>query len=270
MATTGAKLPTAAPTAAEDPWLDNDWVNAANVYGAGEAEVSAATFDAGDQTYVLKARGFDFSAIPNGSTINGVTCMVTGRYATAAASIDLLQLLDATGAKVGTNQAATPIALSTSSTPYTKGGAADTWGNALDSAWVKNANFGVALGCLAGGTGNNNVDVYIDLVTLEIDYTPPATIDYTETVNNSVGLSGAPANSHGWVRALAGSLSLTGTPAPVRGYRRSVEQALGLTDAAAALRGALRVVAEALGIVDSFKRQSGLRAGWKINVTIGG
>lgn len=177
MSTTGAQLARSVVTAAEDPWLDNDWVNPANIYGAGEAEVSAATYDAGDQTYVLKAYNFDFSAIPAGAAIDGVIVVINARYATALVSIDLVQLLDVSRGKVGTNKAATPQALTTSAANYTFGTNSDKWGNALDAAWVKDADFGVAIGCLAGSTGNSNNDVFIDSVTMEVYYTAGTTIN---------------------------------------------------------------------------------------------
>ena len=272
MATTGAKLPTAAITAAEDPWLDNDWTTPANLYGAGTASVTAATFDAADQTYVLKAQGFDFSAIPDYSTIDGVTCVVNGYYATAAVSIDLLQLLDATGTRVGTNQAATPIALTTGAANYTKGGAADQWGNALTADWVKNANFGVAIGCLAGGSGNSNNDVYIDSVTLEIDYTPPASIPYSATFTATVGLTGSPTRVLAFARTLEAALGLTGVPAAVKGMKRDVGDGLGMADAAGAVYGIDRSIAETLGLASDMVKQytrNAPAAAWSVNVTIG-
>ena len=176
MSTTGVKAPTAAQTIAESPWLDDTWVSPANIYGAGEASVTATSFDAGDQTYVLKAYGFDFSALPDNAVIRGVICVVNARYATAPGSIDLMQLLDISRAKVGTNQCATPVALTTLAADYTKGSATDLWGNVLTAAWVKDGDFGVAIGMLAGGTGNNNVDVYCDYVTLEVYYSIPLVI----------------------------------------------------------------------------------------------
>jgi hypothetical protein len=176
METTGALVPTAVVTAAEAPWSNNDWSNPENIYGAGEASVTAATFDAGDRTYVLKASAFDppaIALIPDGSTIEGVLVTINARYAVVVVNIDLAQLLDTSRAKVGTNQYATPQALTTSAVNYTKGGSADKWGNELTAAWVKDPDFGVAIGCLAGGSGNSNNDVYIDSVTMEIWYTPP-------------------------------------------------------------------------------------------------
>src|SRR3990172_10399957 len=121
MPTTGALLPQSAVTASESPWSDNDWVNPNNIFGAGEAEVTAATFDAGDQTFVLKAYNFDFSAIPDGATIDGVVCVINARYAVAPGLIDLVQLLDTSRARAGDNKAATPTALTTSAANYTYG-----------------------------------------------------------------------------------------------------------------------------------------------------
>src|SRR3990170_343 len=185
MATTGAKYPTAAVTVSEAPWSDNDWTTPGNIYAddGATANVTAATFDSPDQTFVLKAYTFDFSAIPGGSTIDGVICVVNCWYANGSVSIDLMQLLDTSRAKVGTNQCAAPVALGTGTGgTVTKGSSSDKWGNLFTAAWVKNSNFGVSLGFLATG---NNADVFVDYVTLEVYYTPPLIVD----------LSGVPAST---------------------------------------------------------------------------
>ena len=165
-------FPTAGTTTNESPWLDEVWVTPGNVVAddATTASVTAATFDSPDQTAVLKATGFDFTAIPDGSTIVGVTANINTYYAAGTASLDLCQLLDTSGAKVGTNQAATPVVMSTvTTTVITEGGPTDLWGNALDAAWVKDPDFGIALGCLATAA---NADVFVDYVTLEVTYVP--------------------------------------------------------------------------------------------------
>src|SRR3989338_11181128 len=177
-ATSGQVYPTLGVTIAESPWLDNNWTNPTNIYSddAATAYVIAASYDNGDQTYVLKATGFDFSAIPDGSTINGVTARMNAWYRSGQGSgaMDLCQLLDVSKAKVGTNQCATQVALLTNNTTIvTKGGAADKWGNALTTAWIKDPDFGIALGIKSTAA---NTDADIDYVTLEIDYTPPAAI----------------------------------------------------------------------------------------------
>jgi len=175
MATTGEVYPTLGETASESPWSDNDWVTPENIYvnDGNTASVTAATFDSGDQTRVLKATGFDFSIIPDGSTIDGVILRVNNWYANGGVSIDLASLLDTSKARVGDNKYATPHVLTTDTAHVdSAGGATDTWGNSLTAAWVKNSSFGVGLGYLA--TPVKDSDVFVDYVTLEIYYTAPS------------------------------------------------------------------------------------------------
>ncbi|MCA9361927.1 hypothetical protein KC906_00990, partial [Candidatus Kaiserbacteria bacterium] len=170
---TGQVYPTLGTSVSESPWSDNAWTTPTNIYtdNAATANVTASTFDSYDQTYVLKATGFDFSSIPDSATILGVTVRVNAWYRSGqgAASIDLCQLLDTSRAKVGTNKCSTPTALTTTnSTVITFGGSSDTWGNALTPAWLKDADFGVALGMLATEA---NSDVDVDYVSIEVTYT---------------------------------------------------------------------------------------------------
>lgn len=176
--TTGAKFPTLGESVSETPWLSDTWVTPTNIYSdnAATANIIAASFDSPDQSYVLKATGFDFSAIPDGSTIQGITISTNAFYRTGqgSGSLSLCQLLNTSKAKVGTNLCATPTALTTTNTTIiTKGGATELWGNGLTAAWVKSANFGVALGVTATAA---NADVDIDYVTVEVHYTPPANV----------------------------------------------------------------------------------------------
>jgi hypothetical protein len=187
VASTGAVFPTSGTTTSESPWLDEAWVNPGNILvdDATNAAVTATTFDVGDQTQVLKAFGFDFSTIPDGSTINGVTVRVEASADSALVLIDLAQLLDVSRAKVGTNLALAPtndIPLSTSATVYTIGGASELWGNALTAAWVKDPDFGVAIGVRAD---TNNSQAFVDYVTIEIDFTPPAEGSFTVLTRKS-------------------------------------------------------------------------------------
>jgi hypothetical protein len=177
MADTGEKAPTVATSTSEDPWLDEPWVNPANVYGAGEASVTAATFDNGDQTEVLKVKGFDFSGIPADDVINGALVKINARADSGNVGIDLVQLLDATGAKVGSNRSDTAQRLTTSAADYTFGGAADKFDNALTRAWVTDPDFGVAIG---GHSYTANSQIWIDSVVVTIYHSGQATT-YTLT-----------------------------------------------------------------------------------------
>ncbi len=181
-ATTGAVFPTSGTGVSESPWSDNDWVTPTNIYAddGATANVTASQYDSGDQTTVLKATGFDFSSIPDGSTINGITVRVNAFYRSGngSGSLDLCQLLNASGAKVGTNLCSTPTALTTTnSTVITKGGSSNLWGNTLTASWIKDPDFGIALGVLATAA---NADVDVDYVTIEVDYTlPPLSLSGT-------------------------------------------------------------------------------------------
>lgn len=174
MASTGAKLPSSGASVSSSPWSDDAWVNPGNVTAIDTtyASVTASTFDSGDQTYRLRCTGFDFSAIPDGSTINGITVKINNaRYANGTGSLDLCQLVSS-GTPIGNNKYSTPQALTTTATTdYTVGGTSDVWGASLTAAIVKDSSFGVDIGCLSTGA---NTDVYIDAVEMTVEYTEPS------------------------------------------------------------------------------------------------
>jgi hypothetical protein len=185
--TTGEKYPTSATTSATGAHIDDDFVRTAAIMTAGAgttdaACITATSFDAGDQTYILKATNFDFSGILAGSQINGVICRFEGWANTSGATAvsvacDLAQLLNTSRAETGENIVSsglwTTVFLSATTGIVSLGNSANLWSCALTADWVKNANFGVALGFI---TGVANTDVFIDYVTLEIVYTPPAAV----------------------------------------------------------------------------------------------
>lgn len=162
------KSPTSCTTTSEGIWTDHTWVNPGNATALDASYASSTGYALGDRSYVLKAKGFDFSAIPAGSTIDGVIVSVWCMDVNDV-SCDLMQLLDTGGAKVGTNQCSVPVAVDTGVIgDITKGGAADLWGNALTRAWVQDADFGVAVGFVAGA---NDSEVYVDHIEMTVYYT---------------------------------------------------------------------------------------------------
>jgi len=226
--------PQSAITAAESPWLDNDWTTPSNITAddAATANITAATYDSPDQSYVLKGYNFNLSALPVGSTIVGIICRINCWYAAGTNSLDLCQLLDISRAKVGTNKAATPIPLTTLNTNIvTLGANNDLWGNALTEAWVKDIDFGIALGFAATGA---NSDVFVDYVTLEVFYVPPVP---EELIANDI-LSGIPildAPSLGTVYSLTANDITTEAPildAPTLGQTHVLSSADVTTESA--------------------------------------
>ena len=174
MATTGEIASTAtATTAAEAPWDDVDWSYLANHQTSNDFLLVSTFASLDEKSYVLYVKGFDLSSVPDGARIDGITVRIEASEYASDAEIGLVQLLDATGARAGDNKASTPVALTTTDVVYTFGGAADKWGNALTAAWVKGANFGVAIAATSKRSGTEAAR--IDYITLEVHYTvvPP-------------------------------------------------------------------------------------------------
>jgi hypothetical protein len=198
MATTGAKFPTLGQSVSASPWSNNGWTTPTNIYAddGATANITAATYDTNDRSFLLIATGFDFSAIPDGSTIDGVQVVINCWYrsGTGANQGDLARLYDGS-AGIGTAKwsASTPQALGTNSaTTYTLGGSADVWGATLTAALVKSSGFGVYFGFQATA---NNSDIDVDYITVEVWYTPPAagitgTLAATEAGDDSASISG--------------------------------------------------------------------------------
>ena len=168
MPDTGMKSPTSCDSIMDGAWNDVAWTNPGNAVSLNATYASSVGLANGECTHTLRCKGFDFSAIPDGSTINGVTVRIWAMDVSAA-SCDLMQLLDTGASRVGTNQCAAPVAVNTGAiNDITKGGAADLWGNALTRAWVQDADFGVSVGFIADA---NDTEVYVDHVEMTIYYT---------------------------------------------------------------------------------------------------
>lgn len=175
MATTGEILFTAAETVSESPWLDEPWLTPTEALTNNTvyANVVAVTFDNGDQTDVLKVYGANVAlaaALPADLvSIDGVIVRIEAHADTTNVGIDLVQLLDTSRAKGGTNQSNTSQRLTAADAVYTFGTSSDKWGLALDRAWLIDADFGVAIG---GHAYTNNSEIHVDYVSVEVFYTP--------------------------------------------------------------------------------------------------
>lgn len=203
MASTGAKLPTSGTSVSASPWSDNAWTSPGNVTAIDStyASVTASTFDTNDQTHRLRCVGFDFSSIPDGATINGISVTIhNADYANGSGSIDLAQLVEGE-TPLGNNKYSTAQALTTTPTDYSLGGTSDVWGATLTAAIVKSATFGIDLGCLSTAA---NTDVFIDAVEMTVEYTAPVTTITLTPSSDSV----AP----GEYAIFTATVSLDGTP----------------------------------------------------------
>lgn len=161
-----------AESVSENPWDDTTWNNPGYALTDNEDfAITASGFANNNKSYVLKAYNFDLSSIPSGAEIKGVVVRIESFAWNSAAQIGLVQLLDTSRSKTGTNKASTPVSFIGQydfNESYTFGGETDLWGNALTESWVKNSNFGVAIGVISNQT---DAEAYIDRVAIEVYYT---------------------------------------------------------------------------------------------------
>ena len=127
--------------------------------------VSDNTTDAtcnGTGSDYLVARNFDFSAIPAGAAILGITVRVEASEHSGGVESLSGQLQDDGAALIGSSQARTISG--TAKAVYTYGGTGDTWSATLTRAIVQDADFGVRLWYTTAHVVN------IDYVTMAVEY----------------------------------------------------------------------------------------------------
>lgn len=166
MASVGPQNPTAATTIA-GPGID--WSNATNVLSSNDSYSTASTFGPVNATERLRVTGFDFSAIPDGSTIDGVVVEIERSVTSTSGSPrdSSIYLCKAT-VQAGSNKAS-GTTWPTTDAYATYGGVADLWGTTLTTADVKDSGFGILI---AGQiTGKASTTFRVDHVRITIYYT---------------------------------------------------------------------------------------------------
>lgn len=120
-------------------------------------------------SYYLKCINFNFSSIPDGSTINGIELRIERKSYNGYVKDNSIRLIknDAIG---GDNKADGTTYWPVTDTVKVYGGPTDLWGLSWTPADIENFYFGVAISSahLAAVIG------YIDYVSLTVYYTPPA------------------------------------------------------------------------------------------------
>lgn len=176
MASQGPSFP-GTVTTETGPSGDNDWTNPGNIVSdnGSEAQITAASYDAGDHSFRLKAQNFGFT-IPDGSTIDGIVVEIDRRDFAGDAQDQEVRLYDSTGALVGDDKQ-TATSWPATSAVATYGSSSDTWNAGLDVADINSANFGVALIVLANSA---NTDIGVDYIRVTVHYTEgPITVTPT-------------------------------------------------------------------------------------------
>jgi hypothetical protein len=168
---TGIKYPGTVTTQAAAPESYVDWTNRTNI-GADDDQYATAAIASTYVSYRLQAQGFGFSAIPDGSTIDGILVEIQRKASALYKLKDYrVQLLDASGNLVGTNKLSTTFYTTGDITAYYGGATSGDayWGTALTAALVKDPDFGVVLSSQCTGTGTNTASV--DYIRITVYYT---------------------------------------------------------------------------------------------------
>lgn len=162
---TGGKFPTIATDLNPVP----KWINPNNikVQDGAVANYPNVSGNPGFVTSWLRGTGFDFSDIPDGSTILGVVVRIrastgplSGSYYTSDVRLTSAAFPNGVGQQ---NKAGPGQILTTSLTDYSYGGATDAWGESLSTAIIKDPTFGVQVRFTksnAAASQTVNVDAY--------------------------------------------------------------------------------------------------------------
>lgn len=179
MATTGAKIAGTGTSVARGS--NTAWTNPGNITANDNTTASCSSGSTG--TAYLRASNFGFS-IPTGSVINGVTVVVEMAESSAGTEAVTLQLVDDTATAFGTTDGFT--ANGATLTLYTTGSSTSKWGATLTPAILNDTDFGVYLWYT---TAHNTT---VDYISIDVDYTPPATgsISVTESGSDTASVNG--------------------------------------------------------------------------------
>lgn len=169
MASVGPQNPTAATGSTG---TGTSWVDPTNVFSSDDTRASASLSGSGSNRFSrdLKVSGFDFSAIPDGSTIDGVVVEIERHVSSTSGSPrdDTIQLMKA-GTAGGTN-AASGSTWPTTDAYATYGGASDLWGNTLSTADIKDSGFGVSIKAVKTA-GKSSTTARVDHIRITVYYT---------------------------------------------------------------------------------------------------
>ena len=171
MADTGVKYPATVSTI-QETGDDNDWTTPAEVVSDNGVygEITAASFDANDLSYLLRATNPSMG-VPAGATINGILVEIERHYANGTVADEDVCLTKDGSARVGDDKS-TAAAFPTADAITSFGGATDLWGTTWTADEINAATFGVLYKMKATGA---NADGFVDFIRITVYYTPGLT-----------------------------------------------------------------------------------------------
>src|SRR5258706_6353369 len=189
-----------APGTANSP--GRGWSNATNVFTSNNVYATAIK-----SNKKLISSNFNITAIPSGSTIDGIEVTVEGLI-TSGSGLQAnvaLAYVGTTTYTTGTgspNPGVRPTVLTSTELTYTLGGATSTWGRTWAVGDFTNANFAVKL--TSTGSGGT---ISVDQVKVKIYYTLP----------NSTITQTAVSGSYGGTASMSATLTDSTTALPISG-----------------------------------------------------
>jgi len=243
MTTTGPVSPTAAVNTNQGGGAVA-WSGPTNVFASDDSRATAAC-GAFVGTQRLDVTGFDFSAIPDSATVDGIKVEVEKSVtSTLGTPVDATVQLLLAGIASGANKASGST-WPTTDAYSTYGSAADKWSLSLTGANLKASGFGIRV---AGsrGAGKGSTTFRIDHVRMTVDWTasaPAPVLSVTGTADNGTYAFGSvPKNTlvsrqftitnTGDASDTLGTLTISGTGWAIS----SADNPSGLTIAASATR----------------------------------
>ena len=194
-ADTGGKYPATVSTT-QETGDDNDWTTASDV-GADDGaygQITAATFDANDVSYLLRATNFSMG-VTAGATIDGIVVEIERYYANGQV-IDVDVNLTKNGtARVGSDYSTGANFVASPGSTVTFGGATDKWGTTWTAAEVNTSTFGVFYKM---GASAANADGFVDFIRVTVYFTsndPVITVSPTSYDFGVVTESSTPSTS---------------------------------------------------------------------------
>jgi hypothetical protein len=188
----------------------SSWSNA-DVLDDDDANVANVNLNGGNDAENLNATNFDFSSIPSGATITGITVAIN-RYGSAInwGIRDVTVRLLKAGVATGDNRAITGTdwPTSTSTVQSYTGSTNALWGASWTLADITNSGFGVTLD--VRNESSNSRIAYVDYIQITVGYSVAGVLNwYTASSGGTLLGSGSPFNPVG----VAGSgLTDTNTP----------------------------------------------------------
>jgi MSHA biogenesis protein MshQ len=192
------------------------WTAPANAYANDNVLYATASLNVGQTTQYLNCTGFNFSAIPAGSTITGITVYVDRKASRATRIRDAFVYMIKGGVVSTAFNGKTATAYTTADVEEAHGGAGNLWGTTWTQTDVTAANFGVAFASNYYSTTAGPRTASVDSIRVKVDYASTS-IDHVTVSAPNLGSTcsptsvtiGAHTTTHAAPSSAVGTIRLT-------------------------------------------------------------